>query len=140
MFDTFDFMAFNWCCILGGPYYPYLPYKINLLYILTSQGSFLLNGYVTSNVNVPYSILSVYLSRETSQMDHRFMNNPLHTQQLSCSPFLLLLPIPWTSAPEPSLFTGPFLISPLPNRVKWGGDMRGQTLQPFGIRYRPRVQ
>ena len=19
MFDTFDFMAFNWCCILGGP-------------------------------------------------------------------------------------------------------------------------
>ena len=26
MFDTFDFMAFNWCCILGGPYYPTLPY------------------------------------------------------------------------------------------------------------------
>ena len=26
MFDTFDFMAFNWCCILGGPYYFTLPY------------------------------------------------------------------------------------------------------------------
>ena len=29
MFDTFDFMAFNWCCILGGPYYPTLPYMLN---------------------------------------------------------------------------------------------------------------
>ena len=28
MFDTFDFMAFNWCCILGGPYYPTLPYHV----------------------------------------------------------------------------------------------------------------
>ena len=26
MFDTFDFMGFNWCCILRGPYYPTLPY------------------------------------------------------------------------------------------------------------------
>ena len=26
MFATFEFMAFNWCCIFGGPYYPTLPY------------------------------------------------------------------------------------------------------------------
>ena len=26
MFDTFNFMAINRCCILGGPYYPTLPY------------------------------------------------------------------------------------------------------------------
>ena len=26
MFNTFNFMAINRCCILGGPYYPTLPY------------------------------------------------------------------------------------------------------------------
>ena len=25
MFNTFNFMAINHCCILGGPYYPTLP-------------------------------------------------------------------------------------------------------------------
>ena len=25
MFNTFNFMAINRCCILGGPYYPTLP-------------------------------------------------------------------------------------------------------------------
>ena len=25
MFNTFNFMAINSCCILGGPYYPTLP-------------------------------------------------------------------------------------------------------------------
>ena len=30
MFNTFNFMAFNWCCILGGPYYPTLPYNKNV--------------------------------------------------------------------------------------------------------------
>ena len=35
MFDTFDFMAFNWCGILGGPYYPTLPYRwVNLVGLL----------------------------------------------------------------------------------------------------------
>ena len=39
MFDTFDFMAFNWCCILGGPYYPTLPY-IYYIHHLNSFVSF----------------------------------------------------------------------------------------------------
>ena len=34
MFDTFDFMVFNWYCILGGPYYSTLPYidLVNIVY------------------------------------------------------------------------------------------------------------
>ena len=28
MFNTFNFMVINRCCILGGPYYPTLPYYI----------------------------------------------------------------------------------------------------------------
>ena len=35
MFDTFDFMAFNWCCILGGPYYP--TYLIRLIHRYVSS-------------------------------------------------------------------------------------------------------
>ena len=38
MFDTFDFMAFNWCCILGGPYYPTLPYRYSIWLHNTGDG------------------------------------------------------------------------------------------------------
>ena len=39
MFDTFDFMAFNWCCILGGPYYPTLPYTYYTLLTMPNQAN-----------------------------------------------------------------------------------------------------
>ena len=35
MFDTFDFMAYNWCCILGGPYYPTLPFIAHFYMIIS---------------------------------------------------------------------------------------------------------
>ena len=34
MFNTFNFMAINSCCILGGPYYPTLPYVCMYVYTM----------------------------------------------------------------------------------------------------------
>ena len=37
MFNTLNFMAINSCCILGGPYYPTLPYSVSFQTSLVSS-------------------------------------------------------------------------------------------------------
>ena len=39
MFDTFDFMAFNWCCILGVLYYHTFKFTLNLS-IFSAEGPY----------------------------------------------------------------------------------------------------
>ena len=62
MFNTFNFMAINSCCILGGPYYPTLPY----MYVNASD------VFRFSHLGTPSP--SVHL------MDYSHMYNCKHTQ------------------------------------------------------------
>ena len=51
MFNTFDFMALNGCCILGGPYYPTCKYMTprNLLSEMLSAANELMDDHLSVN-------------------------------------------------------------------------------------------
>ena len=53
MFNTFNFMAINRCCILGGPYYPTLPYTLGK----TRKGTAIdMDTAVSMSIAVPFLV------------------------------------------------------------------------------------
>ena len=53
MFNTFNFMAINSCCILGGPYYPTLPticYLTDFGFFIAGSGT--INHYASMGEDI----------------------------------------------------------------------------------------